>query len=30
LIGVCADVLLDDKMDLPEKLPSKAKHRVER
>lgn len=27
LIGVCTDVLLDDQMDLPEKLPSKAKHR---
>jgi transcriptional regulator with XRE-family HTH domain len=27
LIGVCTDVLLDDEMDLPEKLPSKPKHR---
>jgi hypothetical protein len=25
--GVCADVLLDDEMDLPEKLPSTPKHR---
>ncbi|MFL6212934.1 MAG: helix-turn-helix transcriptional regulator [Blastocatellia bacterium] len=27
LFGVCADVLLDDEIDLPERLPSKAKHR---
>jgi hypothetical protein len=27
LIGMCADVLLDDEMDLPEKLPSRPKHR---
>jgi DNA-binding XRE family transcriptional regulator len=26
LIGVCADVLLDDEIDLPRKLPSKPKH----
>ena len=25
--GVCMDVLVDDKLDLPDKLPSKAKHR---
>lgn len=24
--GVCADTLIDDEMDLPAKLPSKAKH----
>lgn len=24
--GVCMDVLVDDKQDLPMKLPSKAKH----
>ena len=28
LIGVCADVLLDDEMTLPEKLPSKPRHRI--
>ena len=27
LAGVCADVLLDDEMDLPEKLPSKPNHK---
>lgn len=27
LIGVCADVLLDDEIELPEKLPSKVKHK---
>lgn len=27
LAGVCADVLLDDEFDLPEKLPSKPKHK---
>lgn len=27
LIGVCADVLLDDEMDLPERLPSKPMHK---
>ena len=27
LMGVCADVLLDDEMDLPVKLPGKPKHR---
>jgi hypothetical protein len=26
LIGVCSDVLLDDEVDLPEKLPNKPKH----
>lgn len=25
--GVCVDDLIDDEIDLPEKLPSKAKHR---
>jgi len=24
--GVCVDVLIDDEQDLPDKLPSKAKH----
>jgi transcriptional regulator with XRE-family HTH domain len=24
--GVCVDVLIDDEMDLPERLPSKPKH----
>jgi transcriptional regulator with XRE-family HTH domain len=24
--GICTDVLLDDELDLPAKLPSKAKH----
>jgi hypothetical protein len=27
LIVLCADVLLDDEMDLPEKLPGKPKHK---
>jgi transcriptional regulator with XRE-family HTH domain len=27
-IGVCADALLDDDIDLPEKLPSKPKHKI--
>jgi transcriptional regulator with XRE-family HTH domain len=26
-IGVCCDYLIDDSLDLPEKLPSKLKHR---
>ncbi len=26
IAGVCVDVLIDDDVDLPEKLPSKAKH----
>lgn len=26
LAGICTDVLLDDKLDLPSKLPSKPKH----
>jgi transcriptional regulator with XRE-family HTH domain len=26
LAGVCADVLIDDALDLPAKLPSKARH----
>jgi transcriptional regulator with XRE-family HTH domain len=26
--GVCVDVLIDDKLDLPNKLPAKPKHRV--
>jgi transcriptional regulator with XRE-family HTH domain len=25
--GVCVDVLIDDELDLPEKLPSKPKHK---
>ena len=25
--GICLDVLVDDDLDLPEKLPAKAKHR---
>jgi hypothetical protein len=25
--GVCLDVLVDDELDLPEKLPAKPKHR---
>jgi transcriptional regulator with XRE-family HTH domain len=25
--GICTDVLLDDTLDLPEKLPSKPKHK---
>ena len=27
LAGICVDVLIDDKLDLPAKLPAKAKHR---
>jgi transcriptional regulator with XRE-family HTH domain len=27
LAGVCVDVLIDDELDLPAKLPSKPKHR---
>jgi transcriptional regulator with XRE-family HTH domain len=27
LAGVCVDVLIDDKLDLPAKLPSKPKHK---
>ncbi|HEY0003802.1 MAG TPA: hypothetical protein VGB17_03240 [Pyrinomonadaceae bacterium] len=26
IAGVCTDVLLDDELDLPEKLPSRPKH----
>ena len=26
VVGVCVEVLIDDDLDLPEKLPSKAKH----
>ena len=26
-VGVCADTLLDDELDFPEKLPSKPKHK---
>jgi len=26
--GVCVDVLIDDKLDLPSKLPAKSKHRT--
>jgi len=28
LAGVCVDVLIDDELDLPEKLPAKPKHRT--
>ncbi len=28
LAGVCTDVLLDDELDLPVKLPAKPKHRT--
>lgn len=28
LINVCTDVLLDDEIDLPQKLPSKAAHKT--
>jgi transcriptional regulator with XRE-family HTH domain len=28
--GVCVDVLIDDELDLPEKLPSMAEHRIVR
>lgn len=27
-VGVCLDVLANDKLDLPDKLPAKPKHRV--
>ncbi|MET0625348.1 MAG: helix-turn-helix transcriptional regulator [Pyrinomonadaceae bacterium] len=27
LVGVSTDVLIDDELDLPEKLPAKAKHK---
>jgi hypothetical protein len=26
LAGICVDVLIDDELDLPDKLPSKPKH----
>ena len=26
--GVCVDVLIDDKLDLPDKLPAKPKHKI--
>jgi transcriptional regulator with XRE-family HTH domain len=26
--GVCMDVLVDDELDLPDKLPAKSKHRL--
>jgi transcriptional regulator with XRE-family HTH domain len=26
--GVCVDVLIDDELDLPDKLPAKPKHRL--
>jgi transcriptional regulator with XRE-family HTH domain len=26
--GVCVDVLIDDKLDLPAKLPAKPKHKI--
>lgn len=26
--GVCVDVLIDDELDLPEKLPAKPRHRL--
>jgi transcriptional regulator with XRE-family HTH domain len=28
VVGVCVDVLIDDKLDLPERLPAKPKHRT--
>lgn len=28
LAGVCVDVLIDDKLDLPAKLPAKPKHKA--
>lgn len=28
LAGVCVDVLIDDKLDLPAKLPTKPKHKT--
>jgi transcriptional regulator with XRE-family HTH domain len=28
LVGVCVEVLIDDDLDLPAKLPSKTKHRL--
>ena len=28
LAGVCVDVLIDDEVDLPDKLPAKPKHRA--
>jgi transcriptional regulator with XRE-family HTH domain len=27
--GVCMDVLIDDELDLPDKLPAKPKHRLQ-
>ena len=27
LAGICADVLIDDKLDLPAKIPAKSKHK---
>jgi len=28
IAGVCVDVLIDDKLDLPTKLPAKPKHKI--
>ena len=28
LAGVCVDVLIDDALDLPDKLPAKPKHKI--
>jgi transcriptional regulator with XRE-family HTH domain len=28
LAGICTDVLLDDELDLPARLPAKPKHRI--
>ena len=28
LAGVCVEVLIDDKLDLPAELPAKPKHRI--
>ena len=28
LAGICVEVLIDDELDLPEKLPAKPKHRI--
>ncbi len=30
MAGVCVDVLIDDELELPAKLPSKPKHRIKR
>jgi hypothetical protein len=28
VVGVCVDVLIDDELDLPTKLPNKSKHKL--